>query len=327
MNNPGSLFRHLNEHDRVLNIITFPTHERYEKQLCKTGHNFFAANLPNFKTWSKNHVMPSNYFVLPKEDFLNIRYDLVLVHSRFNQQLQVALNLRNLFNIPVLVLDHSQPKGNLPPKYKEYLRQLSGDVNVFITEFSRDLWDINSKFNIVIRHGIDTNLFKPIDDVQKEDYVLAVANHIATREDLYYNDFLEMVSGFDYKIIGDNPGISESVNTDEELVIEYNKCGIYVNTGRTPVPMSLLEAMACGCAVITCDYSIMPEFIKNGYNGFVTNDISEVRKYIQAIKDNPELRKTLGENARQTVIKEFSEETFINKWNSVFNMLYEGTIT
>ena len=23
------------------NILTFPTHERYETQLCKTGHNFF----------------------------------------------------------------------------------------------------------------------------------------------------------------------------------------------------------------------------------------------------------------------------------------------
>lgn len=324
MNKIGSLFRHLNN-DRQFNIITFPTHERYEKQLCKTGHNFFAANLPNFKSWSANHTLPDNYFILPKEDFLNIRYDLILVHSRFNQQLQMAQNLRNLFNVPILVLDHSQPQPNLPPKIKEYTKTLSGDVNVFITEFSKDLWDINSPYNFVVRHGIDCDLFKPI-DIQKENYILAVANNIAQRSDLYYEDFLEMVNGFDYKIVGDNPGISESVKNDEELVTEYNKCGLYINTGRTPIPMSLLEAMACGCAVISCAYSIIPEIIKNGENGFVTDDISEVRNYAKEILNNPSLRDKLGKAARETVLSEFSEDKFVSKWNNTFNMIYEGTI-
>ena len=32
-----------------LNILTFPTHERYETMLCKTGHNFYAYRAEGIK--------------------------------------------------------------------------------------------------------------------------------------------------------------------------------------------------------------------------------------------------------------------------------------
>ena len=38
----SSIIRAATRKSGKLNILTFPTHERYETMLCKTGHNFYA---------------------------------------------------------------------------------------------------------------------------------------------------------------------------------------------------------------------------------------------------------------------------------------------
>ncbi len=58
-----SLMRHP-EQDEPLNILTFTTHERYEHNLCKTGHNFYALNV-GAKTWDTDYAeIPENYSII-----------------------------------------------------------------------------------------------------------------------------------------------------------------------------------------------------------------------------------------------------------------------
>jgi hypothetical protein len=38
------------------------------------------------------------------------------------------------------------------------------------------------------------------------------------------------------------------------------------------------------------------------------------------------IRKILGNNARETVQKLFSQEKFINNWNEIFNIAYEVSV-
>ena len=65
------------------NILTFPTHERYETQLCKTGHNFYSFHLPNLKKWNSDQLpTPDNYYILPEENICEyIDYDFILVQN------------------------------------------------------------------------------------------------------------------------------------------------------------------------------------------------------------------------------------------------------
>ena len=86
--------------------------------------------------------------------------------------------------------------------------------------------------------------------------------------------------------------------------------------------MALLEAMSCGCAVVSTATCMIPEIIKNGYNGFISNDENELKLYINQLLDDAEMRKELGKNARETIQQEFSEEAFINNWNAVFDYAY-----
>jgi glycosyltransferase involved in cell wall biosynthesis len=176
----------------------------------------------------------------------------------------------------------------------------------------------------VIHHGIDSNTFKPT-DIAKNDTILTVANDFVNRDYcLNYNGWKRITSGLNTKLVGDTEGLSKAAESVDELVKEYNSCGVYLNTSTlSPIPTSLLEAMSCGCAVVSTATCMIPEIIQNGYNGYISNNESELRHYTKLILEDESLRKELGNNARKTIIEKFSEQNFVNQWNTLFDKIYE----
>ena len=307
------------------NILTFPTHERYETQLCKTGHNFYSFHLPNLKKWNYEQLpIPSNYHILPESIVSEfIGYDFILVQSKY-WQYQVAQQINQKLNIPIICLEHTLPTPQTLSKDQiQSMMNMVGNVNVFISKFSMDAWKINYN-SVVIHHGIDTEMFKP-NDKQKLDHVLTVANDFVNRDYcLNYSGWQRVTSKLKTRLVGDTKGLSKSASSTDELVNEYNSCGVYFNSSTlSPIPTSLLEAMSCGCAVVSTATCMIPEIIQNGVNGYISNDEQELEQYITKILSDKDLQKTLGENARKTILENFSESAFINKWNEIFDITYE----
>ncbi|NBO99201.1 MAG: glycosyltransferase family 1 protein [Proteobacteria bacterium] len=330
MNNIKKIIEATNKGNKkdVYNILTFPTHERYETQLAKTGHNFFSFNIPNAKQWNDKQLKPpANYFILPQSNVCSyLNYDLILVQSRY-WQFQVAQQINQLLHLPIVCLDHTLPPIDIAPQANiETMRNMVGDINVFISEYSRDMWNINGE-SMVIHHSIDSEIFKPL-DIERKDYILTVANDFIKRDYcLNYSGFCRVTDGLEKRIIGETEGLSESAPSTEALVEEYNKCGVYFNSSTTPIPMSFLEAMSCGCAVVSVATSMIPSIIENGVNGFISNDEKELRSYITALQNDKELRLKIGTNARKTILDKFTENRFIAEWNTIFNRAYEVTIS
>ena len=78
------------------------------------------------------------------------------------------------------------------------------------------------------------------------------------------------------------------------MVEEYNKCSVYLNTTTlSPIPMSLLEAMSCGCAIVSTSTCMIPEVIDNGKNGYISND-EELKMYVQTILKDQDPKEELG---------------------------------
>lgn len=310
---------------KTYNILTFPTHERYESQLCKTGHNFYSFHLPNLKKWNRSQITPpNNYYILPEENICEyIPYDFILVQSKY-WQYQVAQKINNILGLPILCLEHTLPTPQtISQENLINMKQMVGNINVFISRFSQEAWGINYNTKI-IHHGIDSNTFKPTNE-SKQNYVLTVANDFINRDYcLNYRGWERVTKDLQVRLVGDTKGLSESAESTEDLVSEYNKAKVYFNSSTlSPIPTSLLEAMSCGCAVVSTATCMIPEIIENGVNGFISNDENELRSYIELLLNDDELNKKVGENARSTIISKFSEEKFINEWNNVFNMIYE----
>ena len=94
------------EKQEQLNILTFSTHERYEQQLCKTGHQFYA--IQSGKLWDTDYgEIPDNYH--PMTEFPSgVDFDLVLCHTTCDM-LKTSLKIRDEFNIPVSLHTHVLP--------------------------------------------------------------------------------------------------------------------------------------------------------------------------------------------------------------------------
>lgn len=303
------------------NILTFNTHERYQTQLAKTGHNFYAFNFDGGKSWFDGHApMPTNYYQLPKNSiYPGIVFDFIFVNSKFGQY-QMAAHINQNLQIPTLCLEHTLPLPHWPEQQFKEFQAMRGDVNVFITHYSKKQWGVDGE---VVHHSIDTNLFKP-DYGALRNGVLTVAHDFIKRDyALNYNGWERITQGLDRKVIGDTDGLSEQSKSVEELVNSYQEALVYINPSvLSPVPTSMLEAMACGCAIVTTATCEIPNIIKHGVNGFMSNDEKELRGYIEKLLADPQLAHKMGNAARETIKEKFSEDRFINQWNTIFDKVY-----
>jgi len=304
-------------------ILTFDTHERYQTQLCKTGHNFYSFRYKDCKKWDTSYGdIPDNHYVLPENSIPSATdFDFILSQSKFGQ-FQAAHSINQHLRLPVVSLEHTLPIPSWPEQQVETFRRMAGDLNVFISEYSVGRWNMNCD-NRVIHHSVDTKLFKP-SDVEKNGKILSVVNDFASRDYCCnYSGWQRITEGLDVKLLGNNPGLSKPAKDIHELASEYQQASVFLNTSTvSPVPTSLLEAMSCGCAVVSTATCMIPEIIENGVNGFISNDEEELKSYIKDLLDNSKLRRSVGEAARKTILDNFSEEKFINNWNEIFDLAY-----
>lgn len=319
------------------NILTFDTHERYQTQLCKTGHNFYSFKYKDCKDWDTAYApKPDNYYTLPVDTIPHgLSMDMVLSQSKFGQ-FQVGSQIAATLGLPLISLEHTLPIPNWPPQQLEAFKNMIGHENVFISEYSVGRWGMNFGCpTSVVHHSVDSETFKP-KEVDKKVDILSVVNEFVDRDYCCnYQGWLRIASQFEgkkidvvgkdsEKITQDIPAVDGGVaNGVEDLVERYNSAKIFLNTSTiSPVPTSLLEAMACGCAIVTTSTCMIPEIIENGVNGYSSNDEKELASYINTLLENEDLRKSMGQRARETVVEKFSEELFNSNWNRIFDKVY-----
>ena len=313
-----------------LNILTFPTHERYETGLCKTGHNFYAYRAEGIKDWNSDYAeLPSNYCLLDptleaKQIPLHLDFDLVLSQNKFGQ-FQFAKTISDMLHLPLVSLEHTLPMPEWDLSTREGLKQMRGDINIFISNYSINQWGWDSRNNtFVIHHGVDTNLFKP-SGLERENHMLSVVNDWINRDWCCgFYSWQRITQNLPNRVIGDTPGLSEPAPSIEKLVEEYASSRIFLNTSTiSPVPTSLLEAMACECAIVSTSTCMIPEIIEHGVNGFISNDEQELREYLVTLLNDENLAIEMGKRARQTVLEDFSEKKFVQTWENIFNKASE----
>jgi len=314
------------------NILTFDTHERYQTQLCKTGHNFFSFRYNDCKEWDSNYApKPKNYYTLPANNIpTSVQFDFILSQSKFGQ-FQVASQLKSNLDIPIVSLEHTLPLSHWPDNQLQQFKSMVGDLNVFISEYSVREWGMTCEAS-VIHHSVDTELFNPTESKNPEmvdktikPHVLSVVNEFKNRDYCCnYSGWQRITKDFDSVLVGScSEGLSKPASSIEDLVDSYNHASVFLNTSTvSPVPTSLLEAMSCGCAVVSTATCMIPEIIENGANGFISNDEEALKGYVENLLRDKDLGRSMGNEARKTIIENFSEEKFINNWNNIFDKAY-----
>lgn len=321
-----------------LNILTFATHERYEENLCKTGHNFYSLAIG--KQWDTSYAkVPENYFII--DDIPEyVDFDLILAHTGC-ERVQIAHDVlsqskgstKNISGVPIIRHNHvlpdirydieAQKQANKNPLY---------DIFSFISKYSMNKWGF--KNDAVIEHGIDIDFWTPGNE-QRDNVCLSVVNDWANRDWCCGWELWKKIVGITggngsknnplkvdlpVRVFGKNPGFSIAAESTEHLRKIYQKSRIFLNTSlHSPVPTVLLEAMACGCAVVSTANCMIPEVIEHGVNGLISNDPAELRLFVQMLLQDEKLATDLGKNAANTIKEKYNLNKFINNWN---NLLY-----
>lgn len=310
-----------------LNILTGCTHEAYESGLATSNHVFYALRKVNqIKDWNcKYRKVPSNYILLPcteEQGYIPnyVQFDLVLSQNKFSQ-FQTLAPIAKQLHLPLISLEHTLPPPGYSNEQAEIFNNMRGDINVFISKFSLGRWNWDNRGDTyVIHHGVDSDLFKPDDRIKKNEVVLQVVNDFINRDWCCgYQLWQKLTQNLPIKLVGDTPGLSVPASSTENLIKEYQSSQVYLNTSTvSPIPTSLLEAMACGMACISTSTCMIPEIIEDGVNGFISNDETILRTRIELLLSNSALVRKFGEKARQTIIEKFSLDRFVKEWNNVF---------
>lgn len=308
-----------------LNIITYSTHERYQTGWQNLNMNFYLWQTEYAKPWKyayaplpKNHIMLNGkhgdhqlpYYMTP---------DLILSQNKLAHY-QKSFELSKKWNIPLVCLEHTLPMPSWPQYYIDNLNRMNGDLNIYISEYSKERWGTEG---IIIEHGVDHELFSP-NYQQKNNYVLSIVNDWKNRDEPCGWTLWTQISGypnkpnFPIKVVGDNPGLSIAPPTIQHLINEYNTASIFLNTSQySPIPTVILEAMSCGLPIVSTNNCMIPEVITHGEEGFLSNNVDELKSYcIQLLKDS-KLREEMGNKARKKIIQKFSMKKFEQSWNKV----------
>ena len=137
-------------------------------------------------------------------------------------------------------------------------------------------------------------------------------------------------------LIGASPSIAENFIDTDIVITPWSECTEVndiskIDIGIMPLEdgswekgkcgYKLIQYMACGKPVIASNVGVNKEIINKSDAGFIVNDIAEWEKHLKRIVTDEQLRIDLGNNARQSVIENYSIKSQLPVWNNIFNKL------
>lgn len=200
---------------------------------------------------------------------------------------------------------------------------------------------VNTSKIIVFPNFIDTDNFRPRNNHKyKKKNRLLFVGRLSYQKNLF--NLLEAFEGVSYglDIIGDGDlksSLEEYVSCHD---VDINFLGKFPNETLSKViidypvfilpslyennPKSLLEAMACGCAVIGTRVEGIKDIIRHMGNGYLCDkDAESIRQAIQVVIEDESLRSKIGKQARLDVIKYNSLDRIVEKEISAYKSLFK----
>ena len=200
-----------------------------------------------------------------------------------------------------------------------------------------------------IPNGIDIHRLKPYNSQKarielglhpEHAVILFIAQSLANprKGGMYFTEAIKYLANYSERPITvlalgkdglppiDNVNIVQiqDVEDNDTLSRCYSAADVYVITSlQDNLPNTVLESMACGTPVVGFDAGGVPDMVKNGETGFLTpvKDIKALAVKIIEIISNENLRSRLSGKCREYMMQEFSLETQVKSYISLYERL------
>lgn len=319
-----------------MRIAVINAHVAYLYLLAKTGHTFFVFNHRGNVCWDpRQRPLPQNV-VLMNEAINNINlfglppdfFDAAILQDTIHQDANGLDILDRLIfeklKCPKIMLFHNSfltQFRNAPPERwadikKELAGKLEGVTKVFISEWKRETWGMGG---YVIKPGIDIEEFGGWRGIK--NMFLTCLNNAGARDFMNGTNKMRLAcADVKHLLLGQEGGQGNFSQDFEQYKLILREALAYITLNNPEFEddynLSMLEAMATGMPAITLDHP--RSIIKSGINGFKSDDLQELNRFMHGLTQ--EQAQKMGREARETVKKEFSINTFIDSWNAALNM-------
>ncbi len=195
-------------------------------------------------------------------------------------------------------------------------------------------WTPSDK-TVFIPNGVDTKVFKILPkekNLPRRNKKISLLSIGRLETQKNYKNLLKALKGLNIKmtIIGRGSLKDELINFSKKNNIDltiidridntalpkvYNQADIFLLPSLTEGPVKvLLEAMACGLPVIGAKVHGIEEIIEDYIDGlFCSTSVNSIRKKIIELMGSADLRKKLGQNAREKMVKDFNLDKLLQK--------------
>ncbi len=309
-----------------MNILTFSTHEGYQYNLCKTGHQFDileSGKLGGVIGWDyRQRPLPDNAHIISSVDNYD-KYDLILCQKIPDWSAVKHIQKKKIILFHVTWSRNWDIAEDIDFKSRdEFMSTMNEHYKVFVLDSKRQTWGGNDEKSVVINHGVDLKDY----DQEYTGNIKSVlrACHYFRERDAWcgHNKFIKILNGLPYLVLGNNPGMNNSVypNCFNMYKKYFSSHRLYFNSTAGAYPFCMLDAMASGMPVVSTEMKKEKKYIENGINGFVSDDEEFLHQSILSLFENEKKAKQIGKNGRDIINDHFNINVFVNKWNEIFEL-------
>jgi glycosyltransferase involved in cell wall biosynthesis len=137
---------------------------------------------------------------------------------------------------------------------------------------------------------------------------------------------LRIIGNFEYSLPGVDTEVIQWTKENEASDLQGIDIGLY------PLPqndwvlgksgLKAIQYMAFGLPTVATNVGTTPEIIEHMQNGILVNNESEWDHYLEMLINDPSLRRSLGEKARETVKMKYSTDVIGSEYVAVLNSLH-----
>jgi glycosyltransferase involved in cell wall biosynthesis len=202
---------------------------------------------------------------------------------------------------------------------------------------------LRGKMLEVIPPGVETEIFKYISPVKKDEFEIMTAGYLLKRKGIQYLIgamplILREIKNVKLRIVGDGPfkhelmrlvkrlSLDDTISFEgfvprNELVNYYAKCDIYVQPSLSETfPSTIREAMSIGRPVVATNVGFIEEHVIDGVNGFLVprGNSGAIADKVAALLSDEDLRLKMGTRARTYAKNNFDWDKIVTMWYDVY---------
>ncbi len=120
------------------------------------------------------------------------------------------------------------------------------------------------------------------------------------------------------------------IENEREFAQIYSALDIFMYTPVADTcPLVILEALSCGIPIATFDTGGIPELVRNGMDGYITEykNVPQIVKAVERLATNPQLLAEFGHNARERAVSKFDILIISTQYENLYQQVLEESKT